>query len=98
MNRLAHMVWQLPRRVLVATTRVYQWTLSPLVGRHCRFQPTCSNYFIQSVESTGPFGGPAGHHPHLPAAIRLRPAVTIRRKDGENEFVIRNCLTAAPNC
>lgn len=57
MNRLATMVWLLPRRVLVALVRVYQWTLSPLVGRYCRFQPTCSNYFIGAVEKYGAVSG-----------------------------------------
>jgi uncharacterized protein len=57
MNRLAHMVWLLPRRMLVAMTRVYQWTLSPLVGQYCRFQPTCSNYFIESVKKYGAVRG-----------------------------------------
>lgn len=26
--------------------RVYQWLLSPFLGGHCRFQPTCSRYAI----------------------------------------------------
>src|SRR4051812_41410734 len=41
---LALAIWHLPRKLLVAAARVYQWTLSPLVGRQCRFEPTCSNY------------------------------------------------------
>lgn len=57
MNRAARMLWLLPRRSLVALVRVYQWTLSPLVGRYCRFQPTCSNYFILSVEKYGAIRG-----------------------------------------
>ncbi len=57
MNRVAQMIWLLPRRILVAMTRVYQWTLSPLVGQYCRFQPTCSNYFIESVQKYGAVRG-----------------------------------------
>jgi putative membrane protein insertion efficiency factor len=57
MNNVARMVWLMPRRILVAMTRGYQWTLSPLVGQYCRFQPTCSNYFIQSVEKYGAVRG-----------------------------------------
>jgi hypothetical protein len=57
MNRLASTVWLLPRRALVACVRVYQWTLSPLVGQYCRFQPSCSNYFILAVQKYGAIRG-----------------------------------------
>ena len=29
--------------------RIYQTTLSPLLGRNCRFQPSCSQYFYEAV-------------------------------------------------
>lgn len=45
--------WNLPANVLILCVRGYQWTLSPLVGRQCRFLPTCSDYFIQSVRKYG---------------------------------------------
>ena len=47
----------LPRRGLVLLVRLYQVTLSPLVGRQCRFVPTCSNYFIEAVEKYGAVRG-----------------------------------------
>jgi putative membrane protein insertion efficiency factor len=43
--------------ILVAVVRGYQLLLSPLVGRHCRFRPTCSQYFIDSVRKHGPIRG-----------------------------------------
>jgi len=43
--------------VLIALVRVYQWTLSPLIGRQCRFWPTCSHYYIGAVEKYGPLRG-----------------------------------------
>lgn len=48
---------RLPGQILIALVRVYQWTLSPLIGRQCRFQPTCSNYFIGAVEKYGAIRG-----------------------------------------
>ena len=39
--------------------RLYQATLSPLIGRQCRFVPTCSEYFIEAVERHGPIRGAA---------------------------------------
>ncbi|MEC9373951.1 MAG: membrane protein insertion efficiency factor YidD [Planctomycetota bacterium] len=34
--------------------RGYQLTLSPLVGRHCRFCPTCSNYGLEAFRTLNP--------------------------------------------
>ena len=46
-----------PARGLICLARVYQATLSTLIGRHCRFVPTCSEYFIQAVEKQGAVRG-----------------------------------------
>jgi putative membrane protein insertion efficiency factor len=45
--------------VLIAGVVVYKCTLSPLLGRHCRFQPTCSVYFRQAIEKHGAIRGAA---------------------------------------
>jgi len=47
----------LPGRALIVLVRLYQGSLSPLIGRQCRFQPTCSNYFIEAVEKRGALVG-----------------------------------------
>lgn len=41
----------------IAAIRLYQWTLSPLVGRHCRFQPTCSGYAEEAFRRFGVIKG-----------------------------------------
>ena len=43
--------------VLIVLVRVYQWTLSPLLGRQCRFEPSCSRYFIAAVRKYGAIVG-----------------------------------------
>lgn len=43
--------------VLILFVRAYQWTLSPFIGRQCRFEPTCSHYFIGAVRKYGPWSG-----------------------------------------
>jgi putative membrane protein insertion efficiency factor len=43
--------------VLIGLVILYKLILSPLLGRHCRFQPTCSSYFRQSVEKHGAIRG-----------------------------------------
>ena len=44
---------------MIAAVRLYQLTLSPFLGRFCRFQPTCSQYFIEAVRKYGPWRGAA---------------------------------------
>jgi len=40
-----------------ALVLVYRGTLSPLIGGHCRFQPTCSQYMLDAVKKYGPWKG-----------------------------------------
>jgi hypothetical protein len=44
-------------RTVIALVRLYQLTLSPIFGRQCRFQPTCSHYMIGAVEKYGVLRG-----------------------------------------
>jgi putative membrane protein insertion efficiency factor len=48
---------RLPARAVIALVRLYQLTLSPIFGRQCRFQPTCSHYMIAAVEKYGVLRG-----------------------------------------
>ena len=43
--------------VLIAIVSLYRWTISPMLGRCCRFEPSCSLYFIQAVQKYGAFIG-----------------------------------------
>ncbi len=42
---------------LLLLIRAYQVTLSPFLGGHCRYEPTCSVYAIQAVQEHGPWRG-----------------------------------------
>lgn len=46
-----------PTLLLIGLVRLYQIFLSPIMGRQCRFYPTCSVYFIEAVEKYGAFSG-----------------------------------------
>jgi hypothetical protein len=37
--------------------RAYKLTLSPVIGRQCRFLPTCSEYAAQALIDHGPWRG-----------------------------------------
>ena len=39
--------------LMIGLVRLYQIFLSPIFGRQCRFQPTCSHYFIGAVKKDG---------------------------------------------
>jgi uncharacterized protein len=45
--------------LLIGLVIIYKATLSPLLGRHCRFTPSCSGYFRQAVEKYGAVRGTA---------------------------------------
>lgn len=42
---------------IVAFVRVYQRALSPLLGRTCRYDPTCSEYMLGAVRKHGALTG-----------------------------------------
>ncbi|MCK6692213.1 MAG: membrane protein insertion efficiency factor YidD [Thermoanaerobaculia bacterium] len=49
---------KLIRKLFTLPIRVYQWTLSPLLGpSKCRFKPTCSHYAVEAIEEWGIFKG-----------------------------------------
>ncbi len=55
--KLLSLIVQLPSLVLIGLVRVYQLTLSPIIGQQCRFQPTCSHYMIGAVRKYGAIRG-----------------------------------------
>lgn len=48
---------QLPAKFLILLIRIYQVTLSPFIGRNCRYTPTCSNYGIEAIQKYGAIKG-----------------------------------------
>ena len=44
-------------KLLILKIRIYQKLISPLFMSRCRYQPTCSNYFIEALNEKGLFKG-----------------------------------------
>lgn len=45
------------KSLLITVIRIYQWTLSAVLGPRCRFYPTCSHYTVEAIEEFGPVKG-----------------------------------------
>jgi len=57
MLQLCRWIWTLPAHALVGAVCGYQLLISPLLGRHCRFYPSCSQYLILAVRKYGAVAG-----------------------------------------
>jgi putative membrane protein insertion efficiency factor len=79
-------------RLFIAIIRLYQRTVSPLLGNVCRFEPSCSRYAVACLEMHGAARGsllsivrlckchpfhPGGYDPPpLPPSSRAAPTQT----------------------
>lgn len=43
----------LGQKILIGLIRLYQWTISPLLGSPCRFYPSCSVYAVEAISKYG---------------------------------------------
>ncbi|HEX4806832.1 MAG TPA: membrane protein insertion efficiency factor YidD [Conexibacter sp.] len=41
------------RALVIAPIRLYQRTISPLLGPRCKYEPSCSRYAAQAVQEYG---------------------------------------------
>ncbi|MFZ0790147.1 MAG: membrane protein insertion efficiency factor YidD [Chromatiaceae bacterium] len=44
-------------RLLIVVIRIYQYLISPLIGPHCRFHPSCSHYSVEAIQRHGAMHG-----------------------------------------
>ena len=42
---------------LILAIKAYRYLLSPWLGHHCRYTPSCSQYAIEAIETHGAFRG-----------------------------------------
>ena len=56
-HRIGASVRSVGSAVLIAGVRSYQALLRPILPSVCRFEPSCSEYFIGAVRKHGPIRG-----------------------------------------
>jgi putative membrane protein insertion efficiency factor len=44
-------------KIFIAMIRFYQMCISPMLGPHCRFSPTCSQYALEAIQTHGAIKG-----------------------------------------
>ncbi|MDB9774907.1 membrane protein insertion efficiency factor YidD [Vicingaceae bacterium] len=71
-------------QIFIVLIRIYQYTISPILGANCRYTPTCSQYSIDAFKIHGPFKGlylsvkriiscnPWGGHGHQPVPKKFK--------------------------
>jgi len=75
--------------MLLRLLDLYQWGLSPLLPRSCRFYPTCSAYAREAIREHGAGQGSLltlkrllKCHPFHPGGVDLVPPAHQKQKDG----------------
>jgi len=43
--------------ILIGFIKAYRLVLSPFIGQHCRFTPTCSEYAVEAIQCHGAIKG-----------------------------------------
>ena len=45
------------KALFIFLVKLYQWIISPLLPKNCRFYPTCSNYMLIAIKEWGVLKG-----------------------------------------
>jgi uncharacterized protein len=76
-------------KILIGFVRAYQLLLSPLIGMHCRFQPTCSHYMVDAIKRFGAVRGTwlglrriSRCHPYAKGGLDPVPELKIKNHNG----------------
>jgi uncharacterized protein len=59
LGQLASFVSRFLSGLLITAIEIYRGLISPLLGPHCRFHPTCSRYALDAIRKYGPLSGSA---------------------------------------
>ena len=65
--------------LLVLPVKFYKYFISPYLISNCRYLPTCSDYFIESINRHGPY---KGLQLGLKRILRCHPVKFLGGRDG----------------
>jgi len=75
------------KQLALLPIHLYRWFLSPFLGRHCRFHPTCSAFALEAIETHGALRGTwltvkriLKCHPWHPGGVDPVPVASLSRK------------------
>lgn len=75
------------RQLLISLVKAYRLLISPLLGKPCRFYPSCSEYGIEALEKHGAIKGSyliinriLRCHPFAKGGIDHVPSVTCKHQ------------------
>ena len=54
---MLQMLTRLIKWLLILPIRFYQLSISPMLPKSCRFEPTCSAYAVKAIRRHGPVKG-----------------------------------------
>jgi len=76
-------------KILIGLIQAYKFFLSPWVGQHCRFQPTCSTYTMDAISRYGALKGSwlglrrlSRCHPWSAGGVDPVPELKTKNQDG----------------
>ncbi len=53
MNNIFNKIVNMPKKAALKLIMFYQLAISPRIGSHCKYYPTCSEYTRQAVDKYG---------------------------------------------
>ncbi len=57
LNRTFETVTNASQKILIGLLKVYRYVISPILGNHCRFYPSCSQYSLIAIQRFGSIKG-----------------------------------------
>lgn len=80
------------QKLLIGFVKAYQYLIRPIMGNHCRFYPSCSQYAIESIQTQGPLTGLflilkrlGKCHPWHPGGVDQVPEIPFARLNNRVE-------------
>jgi len=73
------MIEKLFKKILISIIKFYRYFISPFLSPNCRYLPTCSEYFIESLKINGIY---KGFYLGIKRILRCHPIKILGGKSG----------------